>query len=192
MMPENELLRMLERHKLIRVSCNEDWGAAVLHEYDELLKGSGNAVVADARCPVAAELAASARRELRVADIEPILIHCARELARRDDISDGDKLITTPCRALADMGNSLKLESTRFAAWNDFLSELGEPIYPAPDASPIPLGFFRSLPYDIISSSGREEIENCLAGNEWKKAKLIELLYCRQGCHRGDGVVTSD
>ena len=40
----------------------------------------------------------------------------------------------------------------------------------------------------VVSKSGRPAIESYVTGNDWKNAKLIELLYCVQGCHRGDGV----
>ena len=63
-----------------------------------------------------------------------------------------------------------------------------EPMEPAPDASPIPPGFFKDLPFPVVSKSGRPAIESYVTGNDWKNAKLIELLYCVQGCHRGDGV----
>ena len=49
-------------------------------------------------------------------------------------------------------------------------------------------GFFKDLPFPVVSKSGRPAIESYVTGNEWKDARLIELLYCVQGCHRGDGV----
>ena len=48
--------------------------------------------------------------------------------------------------------------------------------------------FFKDLPFPVVSKSGRPAIESYVTGNDWKNAKLIELLYCVQGCHRGDGV----
>ena len=146
------LEKLLKKHDLTRVVCQESWG------------------------------------EIRIADIEPILIHCARELAERPDLADGRKIITTPCRILADMGNKLELKDTHFVPWNRFLASIGEPMEPAPDASPIPPGFFKNLPFSVVSRSGRPAIESYVTGNDWKSAKLIELLYCVQGCHRGDGV----
>ena len=44
------------------------------------------------------------------------------------------------------------------------------------------------MPFSVVSRSGRPAIESYVTGNDWKSAKLIELLYCVQGCHRGDGV----
>ena len=86
------------------------------------------------------------------------------------------------------MGNKLELKDTHFVPWNRLLAALGEPMEPAPDASPIPPGFFKDLPFPVVSKSGRPAIESYVTGNDWKNAKLIELLYCVQGCHRGDGV----
>ena len=138
--------------------------------------------------PEAVSLVRSLQPEILIADIEPILIHCARELAERPDLADGRKIITTPCRILADMGNKLELKDTHFVPWNRFLASIGEPMEPAPDASPIPPGFFKDLPFPVVSKSGRPAIESYVTRNEWKDARLIELLYCVQGCHRGDGV----
>jgi hypothetical protein len=181
------LERMLEKHALTRVVCRESWGEIVLRKYRELLEHA-DGTFADARCPAAVSLVHSLQPEIQIADIEPILIHCARELAERPDLADGEKIITTPCRILADMGNKLELKDTHFVPWNRFLAALGEPMEPAPDASPIPPGFFKDLPFSVVSRSGRPAIESYVTGNDWKNAKLIELLYCVQGCHRGDGV----
>ena len=172
---------------LTRVVCQESWGEIVLRKYRELLEHA-DGTFADARCPAAVSLVHSLQPEIRIADIEPILIHCARELAERPDLANGEKIITTPCRILADMGNKLELKDTHFVPWNRFLAALGEPMEPAPDASPIPPGFFKNLPFSVVSQSGRPAIESYVTGNDWKSAKLIELLYCVQGCHRGDGV----
>ena len=94
-------------------------------------------------------------------------------------------------------------------SWKDFLSELGVILEPAPEASPIPPGFFTGLSVPVVSLSGRDEIEEYLEerSRTWEtesesgrkdtasaaamnehKPLLLELLYCRQGCHMGDGV----
>ena len=155
------LEKLLKKHDLTRVVCQESWGEIVLRKYRELLEHA-DGTFADARCPAAVSLVHSLQPEIRIADIEPILIHCARELAERPDLANGEKIITTPCRILADMGNKLELKDTHFVPWN--------------------------LPFSVVSRSGRPAIESYVTGNDWKSAKLIELLYCVQGCHRGDGV----
>lgn len=71
-------------------------------------------------CPEAVRLLEEIQKEpenesgienLKVAPIEPILLHCARELSTRPDLADGEKIITTPCQSLAVLGNSLGLEN---------------------------------------------------------------------------------
>ena len=74
-----------------------DWGEIVLRKYRELLEHA-DGTFADARCPEAVSLVHSLQPEIQIADIEPILIHCARELAERPDLANGEKIITTPCR----------------------------------------------------------------------------------------------
>lgn len=221
MVSEQNLKRILAEHQLTQVRCQEDWGGIVLKQYAELMEHA-DGTVADARCPEAVNLIERYNEErnlsIQVADIEPILIHCARELSARADLADGEKIITTPCRILAEQGNALELPHTRFVSWKDFLSELGESLEPAPEASPIPPGFFTGLSVPVLSLSGQEEIEAYLrdetipeiqetaaeiltgtieAGDRNVKKDtaraersplLLELLYCRQGCHMGDGV----
>ena len=167
------LERMLEKHDLTRVVCRESWGEIVLRKYRELLEHA-DGTFADARCPEAVSLVHSLQPEIQIADIEPILIHCARELAERPDLADGEKIITTPCRILADMGNKLELKDTHFVPWNRFLAALGEPMEPAPDASPIPPGFFKDLPFSVVSRSGRPAIESYVTGRVHRFA-----AFCR-------------
>lgn len=210
MISEQNLERILTDHQLTQVHCREDWGGIVLKQYAELMEHA-DGTVADARCPEAVNLMEHYNEEknlsIQVADIEPILIHCARELSARADLADGEKIITTPCRILAEQGNSLELPRTRFVSWKDFLMELGETLEPAPEASPIPPGFFAGLSVPVVSLSGRDEIEGYLeqrgkaleteaesskedteSAIDEQKPLLLELLYCRQGCHMGDGV----
>lgn len=130
---------------------------------------------------------------MKVADIEPILIHCAREISGRKEYADGEKIITTPCRSLADLGNSLGLKHTRFMTWNEFLEEMGvRPEGRLPEASPIPLGFFSGLEGNVESLTGKEIIENYIEHLGSRETDLVEMLYCDRGCHNGDGVVTGE
>ena len=192
MVSEETLKRILTEHQLTQVRCQEDWGSIVRKQYAELMEHA-DGMVADARCPEAVNLIEHYNEErnlsIQVADIEPILLHCARELSERADLAHGDKIITTPCRILAEQGNALELPRTRFVSWKDFLSEFGETLEPAPKASPIPPGFFTGLSVPVVSLSGRDEIEEYLEKcGEVRETELLELLYCRQGCHMGDGV----
>lgn len=191
MISENSLKTLLEAHKLVQVRCCEDWVSIVRQKYAALMAYTAG-TVADARCPAAVDLVREIEPQIQVADIEPILFHCAREISSRLDLSDGSKIITTPCRILAERGNELGLKDTRFVSWKDFLAELGEKLEPAPSASPIPPGFFAGLPFPVVSLSGQEEIAGYMrdhCGKEEQKLKrLMELLYCSQGCHVGDGV----
>ncbi len=201
MYEETVLERFLERRGLVRVRCATDWGSIVREKYKRLVEVS-EVTIADARCPMACGLvreAQSKRRQgekmggetgMKVADIEPILIHCAREISGREEFGDGEKIITTPCRSLADMGNFLGLKHTRFVTWNEFLEEMGErPEGWLLEASPIPLGFFSGLEGNVESLTGKEIIENYMERPGGGETALVEMLYCDRGCHNGDGVV---
>ena len=93
MVSEQNLKRILTEHQLTQVRCQEDWGGIVLKQYAELMEHA-DGTVADARCPEAVNLIERYNEErnlsIQVADIEPILIHCARELSARADLADGE------------------------------------------------------------------------------------------------------
>ena len=159
--------------------------------------------LADARCPEAVRLLEEIQKEpenesgienLKVAPIEPILLHCARELSTRPDLADGEKIITTPCQSLAVLGNSLGFENTRFIAWNRLAG--GEVRVRAIEDSPIPPGYFAGIcrkdgqAAKVESVSSPEKIRAYVESGSWKQADLLELLYCKDGCHHGDGVQT--
>ncbi len=133
---------------------------------------------------------------LAVPAIEPILLHCAREIAGRPELWGEKKIITTPCQALADAGNELGLSDTEFIPWNRLLERLEPSLGPGDgnhlkagtlEESPIPPGFFSSLG-EVDSVTGPDAVERYLGRECWKGVKLVELLYCDGGCHNGDGV----
>ena len=198
MCEEDSLKRFLERHGLTRVECRGDWGRIVRERYEASLRAG--VTLADARCPEAVRLLEEIQKEpenesgienLKVAPIEPILLHCARELSTRPDLADGEKIITTPCQSLAVLGNSLGLENTRFIAWNRLAG--GEVRVRAIEDSPIPPGYFAGIcrkdgqAAKVESVSSPEKIRAYVESGSWKQADLLELLYCKDGCHHGDG-----
>ena len=71
----------LKAHDLDQVRCETDWGRIVKDKYKKLTEESGE-TVADARCPMASGLV---KDVMKVAKIEPILIHCAREISGREE-----------------------------------------------------------------------------------------------------------
>ena len=188
------LAELLRRHHCTPVCCEGDWVEAVRRKYLTLTSREGP-VLSDTRCPMAAALVQELQRDLeepplRLAQVDPILIHAARELADREDLRVGPKLITTPCGALAELGNALGLPDTRFTAWNALLAEWGEtPAARQLDASPIPPGFFDGTGVPVKKLTGKDEITAYVNAGLCGSEQLVEMLYCRDGCHNGDGVV---
>ena len=80
------LERMLEKHDLTQVVCQESWGEIVLRKYRELLEHA-DGTFADARCPAAVSLVHSLQPGIRIADIEPILI--SRTVKRSSQLHAG-------------------------------------------------------------------------------------------------------
>ena len=184
----------LTKNGFIKVHCNTNWADVVKSKYKNLLKDETKTVV-DMRCPMAVEeIKKSGNTEgLIFHDIEPILIHCAREISQREDLMDREKVIVTPCKSLAEYGNLLKLKDTKFYSWLDFLKELNQDLSCKPlKMTPIPLGFFEDLNVKQVSLSSSKEINEFFKFNSFEDIKLIEILYCDEGCHNGDGVVKDE
>lgn len=206
MIPTETLDEFLAKSGCKRIVCRRDWGQVVKDKYKAALSGTEGTVV-DMRCPMACDLVRGLKCGGRLGEglvfpnVEPILIHCAREISGREDLKGKEKLIVTPCRSLADLGNSLKLGETRFLTWNDFLKEkcdgngtnrceiCVEVEKRQAETTPIPPGFFKGLEVKQESLTEHVAIENYFLSGRWKNVRLTELLYCQGGCHNGDGVV---
>lgn len=180
----------LNEHGYQRFEVITDWLSIVRQKYETVIERSKNTVI-DMRCPKVIELLKELGVEENVyfPDIHPILIHCGIEASEREDLLDEKKIITTPCQALADMGNALKLKNTHFLSWNRFLQMLGKaPEGKLPHKSPIPPGFFKVLNVSVDSLSGEDEIREYFKKFNSENVQLVELLYCKEGCHNGDGI----
>lgn len=194
-MYEPEVLnKFLRENGYERFETSGDWLTIVREKYREAAE-QANKTVMDMRCPKVRELLEELGvvSEVTIPEISPILIHCGQEGSGREDLKHEEKIITTPCQALADMGNSLNLENTQFIPWNRFLESIGsEPEGVLPKASPIPPGFFDELGIKTVSVTGEEEIRNYFKNYEPDDVKLVEMLFCKEGCHNGDGIRRCD
>ncbi len=179
-----------------RVEVKTDWHGIVKEKYNELLKDT-NLTIIDRRCPKTIEMVSAYIDDASVLahSIEPILIHCAIELSEREDLKDRKKIITTPCESLASYGNKIGLKDTEFISWKTFLKLIDSDRklqVRSLEASPIPPGYFESLNAKASSISGKEMIEDYFKKNLHKQYELVEVLYCYNGCHNGDGVLIDE
>jgi len=184
------LNRFLNDHNYIRVEASKQWLDVVKEKYKQAIETTAHTVI-DMRCPKIIDFidAYELRNKVTIPLIDPILIHCARELSIREDLLEHEKIITTPCQALADLGNSLCLPETTFIPWNQFLADLGDELAAAPPKeSPIPPGFFDGLGCKKISVTEKNNICDFFETFKPNEFDLIELLYCKDGCHNGDGI----
>ncbi len=187
---QDDLNHFLQQQGYIRIETRENHSEIVKEKYKRITAESRETVL-DMRCPAVLPLIESCHLSSPVITpaIEPILIHCGREMSSRKDLRGFEKIITTPCHALADMGNALGLPETRFIPWNCFLDSIGSSPPPIPlDQSPIPPGFFSDLGIRFFSVTGEEAIMEYLENYKPKEAELVELLFCKDGCHNGDGI----
>ncbi len=187
----NEFLR---QHGYIRFKTSTDWLTIVKEKYRLAVEQSTQTVM-DMRCPKIKELLdeLGITSGVTIPKIKPILIHCGEEGSERADLQDKEKIITTPCQALADMGNALGLKNTWFVPWNRFVESLGGAPASIPlKRSPIPPGFFAELGLKTVSITGEEEIRNYFENYVPNEVQLIEMLFCKEGCHNGDGICNKE
>lgn len=187
----NELLR---RHGYERLHTSGDWLMIVKEKY-RLAVEQAAVPVMDMRCPKIRELLDDLHisSQVVIPEIKPILIHCAEEGSGQENLQEEEKLITTPCQALADMGNALGLKDTIFVSWNRFAAFLGEEPERIPQKkSPIPPGFFSKLGLKTVSVTGEEEIRDYFKDGVPDDVELVEMLFCKDGCHNGDGIISQN
>ena len=185
-----KLTDFLQKHGYKQVKVTGDWLNVVKEKY-RIAVGEAMTAVIDMRCPKTKQLLdeMGVTAEFTVPTIEPILIHCAREISAREDLQGEEKIITTPCQALVDMGNALGLPDTSFIPWNRFLKTLSDQSGRDEEIlairqlkeSPIPLGFFEDLELKTVSLTGEEEIREYFQtqkSNEMaKNFDLVEILF---------------
>lgn len=183
----NEFLR---QRGYERITTSKDWLSVVKEKYRTVVSQAEQPVM-DMRCPKIRELLDELQVTSKavIPEIKPILIHCGQESSSREELQGEEKMITTPCQALADMGNALGLQDTRFVSWNQFLESVGGGLEGSVlKKSPIPPGFFGELEIKTDSVSGEEEIRNYFEKGIPEDVQLVEMLFCKEGCHNGDGI----
>ena len=186
---EEEVKSHLENLDFEIVTCEENHLQIVKNKYEEQYKGC-NSLLCDNRCPKAVSYVRNhyGDANLEYSTIQPILIHCAEELANRYKDHDAKLYIITPCTDLKDQGNKLNMKNTIFQTWTEFCREHNIILKRKTiESSPIPPGFFDNIP-DVVSLSSKNEIDCYFQEVSQKDKRLIEMLYCQGGCHNGDGV----
>lgn len=189
-----ELRDALHRLGFRVVAGKADHAGRVRALYADAVARRGSRTVVDMRCPAAAARFRALMGEdgHEYPEIEPILVHCAREVC--EDLEDGgDCLVTTPCEILAEYGRSRSVARACFLTWKSFLARHGVDKAMLPPLrtlgpGPIPPGFFKSLPCAVRSLVGAEAISAYGLERRPNPPALLELLDCPGGCLNGDGV----
>ena len=170
--------------------CEKDHANSVKNAYKNALVQSE--LIFDSRCPRAANFIRANFKEHAslVSNLNPILIESAMELSSK--LKEDEWLyVTTPCEDLAELGRGLNLARTTFLTWESFKEQNEINLETKKlEASPVPPGFFTNLGVKTLSLGSKEKIENALSYkfSELKNYRIIELLYCENGCHNGDGL----
>ncbi|WP_042347020.1 hypothetical protein [Bacillus massiliigorillae] len=171
------------------ITVEENHLQIVKNKYKEQYKDCKR-LLCDNRCPKAVSYVRSHYNDpnLEYSAIQPILIHCAEELANRYKDYDVELYIITPCTDLKDQGNKLNMKNTIFQTWTEFCRDHNIMINSKSiQNSPIPPGFFDNIP-NVVSLSSKNDIDSYFQEVTQKDKRLIEMLYCPGGCHNGDGV----
>ena len=172
------------------VECEKDHVKRVKNAYKNALAQSE--LIYDSRCQRAVNLIRANFKEQAdlISNLNPILIESALELSAK--LKEDEWLyVTTPCEELAQLGMGLNLARTTFLTWRSFREQNAINLnMRSIEQSPIPPGFFTNLGVKTLSLSSKERIENALSYkfSELKNYQIIELLYCENGCHNGDGL----
>ena len=172
------------------VECEKDHVQNVKNEYKNALVQ--RELIFDSRCPRAVNFIRANFKEQAalISNLNPILIESATELSSK--LKEDEWLyVTTPCEDLAGLGMELNLERTTFLTWKSFREQNAINLkMRSIEQSPILPGFFASLGVKTLSLDSKEKIENALSYkfSELKNYRIIELLYCENGCHNGDGL----
>ena len=172
------------------MECEKDHANSVKNAYKNSL--AQKKLIFDSRCPRAANFIRANFKEQAalISNLNPILIESALELSAK--LKDGEWLyVTTPCEDLAELGRRLNLARTTFLTWKSFREQNAINLkMRSIEQSPISPGFFANLGVKTLSLGSKEKIENALSYkfSELKNYRIIELLYCENGCHNGDGL----
>ena len=172
------------------MECEKDHANSVKNAYKNSL--SQKKLIFDSRCPRAVNFIRANFKEHAslVSNLNPILIESAMELSSR--LKEDEWLyVTTPCEDLAELGRGLNLARTTFLTWKSFKEQNEINLETKKlEASPVPPGFFSNLEVKTLSLGNKEKIQNALSYkfSELKNYRIIELLYCENGCHNGDGL----
>lgn len=180
--------KVFKNKGVIVLSCD-----GKLEETKEMFKkeiDTSNKTILDTRCPLALDYAKKVvlKSKYKIPSIEPILIHTARYLYDTYiEDTNNEIVITTPCKALKDLGNKLFQNKNRitFFTWIDVCHLFNISLVKKCDTSPIPLGFFRDISNNILEISGKNSFKEDFIKQEYD---VVEMLYCLGGCNNGDGV----
>ena len=184
------LKEILQNKGFSVVECKKDHVKSVKNAYKNGLTQSE--LIYDSRCPRAVNFIRANFKEQAVfiSNLNPILIESALELSSK--LKEDEWLyVTTPCEDLAQLGRELNLARTTFLTWRSFREQNAINLKTRNiEQSPVPPGFFTNLGVKTLSLSSKERIENALSYkfSELKNYQIIELLYCENGCHNGDGL----
>lgn len=159
--------------------------------YVDYLKGQAKTII-DARCPLAVDYICEQFSELKdnIAPIKPIFITTAHVLYDRyinKETSD-ELYMISPCNALCNCDRELGSRRITYITWKDFKSKFNIEYDFKPISTPIPMGFFDNCDIKVYKANSKEDIDGIKEVIKEHNYDLIEVLYCKGGCHNGDGL----
>lgn len=189
LLEEDDYRALFEKFELLGIDVRDSTPGItrVREEYKKLINETQQLPVIDSRCPYVVDMVREEFPNLEnlLAKIDPILITSA-EIEREKLGGDVELNVVAPCKGFERYTDP---EKKRYVCTWQMFKELAN-FYPpqkTPGSSPVPLGFFDELGVKVYSASGEENCRKLLAKYP-KDAQLLELLFCEEGCHKGDGL----
>ncbi|MGN0372859.1 MAG: hypothetical protein ACI4F3_08590 [Enterocloster sp.] len=173
------------------IFCKEDHIRQVKEQYRKAV-ARAECCVMDQRCPAAAARVKKRYPQSPVyfPNIDPILIQSALELAERvKEEKNASLTVVTPCSWLSRLGKERGIPGTSFMTWLEFAASEDICLETKElSASPIPPGFFSGFGESAESLASRSEIDQFFLEKRYRQVKIVEMFFCDQGCHHGDGI----
>lgn len=184
--------KLLKDEGFIYVSIDSSLINSVREDYVRYCTYNNKTII-DSRCPKAIEVIKKEYPYLckNIAPIDPIFINCAKYLFKKWVANDSNAILfmIAPCTSLCNHGNALFKNDVIFLTWLDFCKKNNIDINLTPQKTPIPLGFFDNTNLNVLKLTGKSNIINNINKVMTNDTQdLIEILYCKDGCHNGDGI----
>ena len=186
-----DIARFVDKYGFKLIEVDDIVRKRVKAKYVEYVRDVNDTVI-DSRCPLVVDYLVKKHPELKkyIAPIDPIFISTGKYFIEEYlGVDDEYQLVMiSPCKALCNSGKNNSNNKIIYMTWVEFCVKFEIELDLKPKKTPVPLGFFDDTELKVGKINGEEEIEDIICKMKEDKYDLIEILFCRDGCHNGDGI----